>query len=352
MRDSPFYRTLAGHVSRLGGYHNAHLHLDRAYTGEADTGGAGDAHLSLSQKHGRISALHQSAYYRPDNLSRRLRHALGSMIACGTRRVDSVIDTTDDGLGLSALQTALDIRAELAGQIDFRAAVYSPLGFRDDAPAAWDLIEAGAKIANFIGCLPEKDDTRVYPGQIGYGETCRRMIDLAHRADTFVHVHTDQMNSADDDGTETLLSVLDADNPFAPGEPRVWAVHVISPSAYDDARWDRLVARLLEHNVGVIVCPSGALGMRQLRRERAPTHNSIARVLELCAAGVPVRLGNDNCADMLSPSTTTDLTDEVFLLSAAVRYYDTEILAHLACGVDLPAPLRARVADHLRAQDV
>ncbi len=27
-----FYSSLKGEVSKLGGYHNAHLHLDRAYT--------------------------------------------------------------------------------------------------------------------------------------------------------------------------------------------------------------------------------------------------------------------------------------------------------------------------------
>ena len=122
---------------------------------------------------------------------------------------------------------------------------------------------------------------------------------------------------------------------------------MISPSAYDDQRWASLVARLKDQNVGVICCPSAALGMRQLRHDIAPTHNSIARVLELCQAGVPVRLGNDNCADMLSPSTTTDLTDEVFLLSAAIRFYDVEILAHLACGRELSDAHRARISEHL-----
>lgn len=67
---------------------------------------------------------------------------------------------------------------------------------------------------------------------------------------------------------------------------------------------------------------------------------------------MPVRLGNDNCADMLSRSTTTDLTDEVFLLSAAVRFYDVEILAHLACGQTLTDAHRTRIRDHLEQSRV
>ena len=68
---------------------------------------------------------------------------------------------------------------------------------------------------------------------------------------------------------------------------------MISPTLYSDKRWKKLVERLKRANVGVICCPSAAIGMRQLRGVKTPTTNSIARVLELCAAGIQVRLGSD-----------------------------------------------------------
>jgi len=348
MRDTYFYQSLATHVQALGGYHNAHLHLDRSYTYRGES----TAHLTLPQKHRLISSIHGGDFYQASNLESRLQTAILGMVKAGTRRADSVIDTTKDGVGLSALQVARKVAQDNAGDIDVRIGAYSPLGFKAGDDAAWDLLEQGARIADFIGALPEKDDVADYPDHIGYAESCERMIDLAYRSNTFVQIHTDQMNSASENGTEVLLDVLEARNPFDADEPepQVWAVHMISPSAYDEARWNRLVARLAEARVGVICCPSGALGMRQLRHERAPTHNSIARVLDLCAAGVVVRLGNDNCGDMLSPSTTVDLTDEVFVLSAALRFYDTEVLAHLACGLALPGDLQTRVA-HMIADD-
>ncbi|MFM7181139.1 MAG: hypothetical protein ACKO2G_06710 [Verrucomicrobiales bacterium] len=54
---------------------------------------------------------------------------------------------------------------------------------------------------------------------------------------------------------------------------------------------------------------------------------------------------------MCSPSTTADLTDEVFTLSAAIRYYEPALLAHLAAGVEPTAEIRAVVKDHLARND-
>ena len=196
-RDSFFYKELFKQVDFLGGYHNAHLHLDRAYTDVSELHQSGKAgHLSLQEKHHQISAFHASQFYESENLADRLRHCLTNMAQAQTRRADSVIDTTNDGLGLRALETAKKVSQDLADIIDFRIASYSPLGFRDDDPDRWALIEAGAEIAHFIGCLPERDDTSVYPDHVGYTETCLRMIDLTQRHKTFLHVHTDQMNAA------------------------------------------------------------------------------------------------------------------------------------------------------------
>ena len=87
--------------------------------------------------------------------------------------------------------------------------------------------------------------------------------------------------------------------------------------------------------------------MRQLRPLTSPTFNSIPRVLEMCAAGVHVRIGSDNVADICSPSTTANLVDEIFVLSAALRFYDPDILAKLASGLQLTDPERQLIRDHL-----
>lgn len=124
---------------------------------------------------------------------------------------------------------------------------------------------------------------------------------------------------------------------------------MISPTTYTEPRFQALVDGLRRNNIGVICCPTAALGMRQLRPFQTPTDNCFPRVLDFLAAGVHVRLASDNIADACSPSTTADLVDEVLVLSAACRFYDPKILAKLACGVALDESDRGVVAAHLEA---
>ena len=129
----------------------------------------------------------------------------------------------------------------------------------------------------------------------------------------------------------------------------MWLIHMISPSAYPEERFEALVRRLTQNHVGVIVCPSAALSMRQLRPFSGPMRNSIARVLELLAAGVRVRLGSDNVNDITSPAGTLDLMSEVFVLSHALRFFDISVLSALAAGVELTEGERNIVRKHLAA---
>jgi cytosine/creatinine deaminase len=355
----PFYAALANATARLGGAFNAHLHLDRY--GTLDEGYFAtvphrvlhSSHVSLKVKHSLIGSIHAGPAYEREDLRRRVGECLDTMVAAGTVRADTMVDVTADEVELRALDWLHEIRREWADRITLRLAAYSPFGFRDDEPQRWDVYREGARRADFLGCLPEADDTDDYPAHIGFTEHCRRVLELAQELAVPVHVHTDQRNEPTECGTERLIEAVRRYGAprGADGEPAVWAVHMISPSTYDEARFERLVQGLLDTRIGVICCPSAALGMRQLRPLLTPTTNSIPRVLELLEAGVPVRLGSDNIADLCSPSTTADLADEVFILSAAIRYYDVDLLAHLAAGRMPDAALRARVRQHLARND-
>jgi hypothetical protein len=92
--------------------------------------------------------------------------------------------------------------------------------------------------------------------------------------------------------------------------------------------------------------------MRMYRPVMTPTFNSIPRVLEMLAAGVHVRIGSDNVSDMCSPSTTADLVDELFVLSAAVRFYHPLILARLASGKPLDKDQQDYVKEHLKKNEI
>lgn len=352
---SPFFHKLHARIDALGGLLNGHMHLDRANTFDlALPGQEGDpllenGHASLQKKHGLIRTLHESPAYDVETLEARVSAATDVMVSCGTRRVDTVVDVTTDRVGTTALRCIMGLAEARRDQIDIRAAAYNPLGFRDDAPERWNLFEDAATTADFIGALPEADDRLLYPERIGFEESLTRSLDLAKRLGTFIHVHLDQKNLPEEGATEVMLRVLDRDGSFSmpDGSPAIWAVHVISPSTYDEARFAALVEGLRAHNIGVISCPSCALSMRQLRGRQTPTYNSIARVLEFLAAGVRVRIGSDNVADMLAPGTTANLYDEILVLAAALRFYDIEILAKLASDTPLDMADRARLTAHL-----
>ena len=356
---SLFYEPVSAELARHGGFHNAHLHLDRAHTLEerfVDHGRVNileSSYLSLQSKHALIRSVHDRPAYDEDVFKARVRRAVDEMIACGTRLADTVVDVTPDRVGLTALTWMQEIARDVAGTLTMRAAAYTPLGFRDDEPHRWDLFEAGVAQADFIRSLAEADDRDDYPEHIGLEEHYRRILALARRTGKVAQIHTDQRNLPQEAMTERLIEVIRETGPLAAadGSPLIWAVHVISPNCYGDTRWEAFVEGLLECNIGVISCPSGALGMRAIRPIQTPTANSIARLLELAAAGVPVRIGSDNIADMCSPSTTANLMDEVLILSAALRFYQPSLLAKFAAGVPLEADDRAGLAEHLSKND-
>lgn len=355
--ETPFFLMLRQRIRELGGLLNAHLHLDRSGTleqMEIILGGQIDnaemSSLSLAFKHSLIPAIHASNYYDPPQLRERVDSFLQLMIQAGTTRADTLVDVTADRVGLSALKTLAELRNSYRGTLDFRLGAYSPIGYKDSEPQRWALLLEAIKHADFIGSLPERDDQATYPEHIGFETHCLRMIELAQVNQKPVHIHVDQKNLPYENGAETVLAVLEKSG-LSPvpeeQEPLIWLIHVISPSTYDEARFQRLLTEMKRWNLGVICCPSAAISMRQIRPIVTPTTNSIARVLDMLSAGIPVRIGSDNICDITSPAGTADLLDEIFVLCNAIRFYDVDILAKIAAGKVLSREEIARITAHL-----
>lgn len=352
---SPYFEQLHRRIGELGGLHNAHLHLDRSGTLDATREilsgreKGRESQLSLATKHSLIPAIHESPCYDRSVMEQRANAFLDRMEEVGTTRAATVVDTTADRVGLEGVELFLDLKQRRAGTIDLQVGAYSPLGFRDDEPRRWDLLVAGARIADFVGLLPERDERRRYPEHVGFEECCRRGLGLAADLGKPLHVHVDQMNHPSENHTERFVRVFrEADVRTNRWEtPWVWLVHVISPSTYDDRRFQRLLDSLVEFNLGVICCPSAAISMRQYRTTHTPTFNSIARVLEMLAAGIHVRIGSDNICDITSPAGTPDLLHELYVLCNALRYYDIELLAKLGAGLKPDMADRDRLVRHL-----
>ncbi len=359
-KNNLWYQRLDGAIKASGGLFNAHLHLDRAGTlDEVYMESSGhrildSSYVSLHMKHSLIANLHSGQAYNPEDFKKRVNMFIDDLVEANTSRADTLVDVTADGLGMQALKWMQEIKQERAHEIDLRLAAYTPFGFDDADPARWELMVEGSRHSDFIAALPEADDTNEYPTHIGFYEHCRRTLLLAKELGKPLHVHTDQRNEPSECGTEELIRAMrEFGAPTSEnGEPMVWAVHLISPSTYDDQRFNEMVAGMVEVNLGLITCPSAAIGMRMYRPIMTPTYNSIPRVLEMLAAGVHVRMGSDNIADICSPSTTADLVDEVFVLSAAIRFYKPEILAKLAAGQKLNNQERQVIIDHLAKNEM
>lgn len=331
----------------FGGIYNAHAHLDRAYTLEdkflrhIGTTPLEASNLPLSVKQNLVGDLHKGEAYTEESLRARLRYALDRQEAYGVTRIDTNIDATPDlpENGLLAVRIANEVKDEYAGRIAMRVAPTPIFGFKPDDKfkrSRWGVFKEAAKVCDYISLLPEKDDYgrgENPDGRVGFKHHIRMGVELACELGKEVQFHLDQMNIPEEQGTERMLDMLEGlPQPVTGTQPSVWIIHMISPSAYPEERFARLVDRLLELHVGVIICPSAALSMRQLRSVEAPTHNSIARALELVKRKVPVRLGTDNIADVFVPQADGDMLTEIKMGGVSLRLNHPSIWAKLASG--------------------
>ncbi len=330
-------------AASYGGWFNAHAHIDRAHVMEpafvdyADMDPWEIATYPLPVKQHTTGVLHEGPAYTRESLRDRMGRVLESSIGCGTRRLDSFIDTTADCVGLTALETALELKEKYKGRIDFRVGAYPIFGFKDTEKRRWDIFVEGARLADFIGTLPERDALAEH---IGFKEHFRRVLELGNSLGKDVHMHVDQTNLPTESGTETLVEAVRWLRPDRTGhaekrEPTVWAVHALSVASYDEERFHRLIEGLKETNVGVVVCPGATLSNKQDRRVQVPMHNSITRVLEFLIEDVAVRLGTDNIEDFFMPAGSPDIFQEIKTAADSLRFYTFNTWAKIACGVRL-----------------
>ena len=151
-------------------------------------------------------------------------------------------------------------------------------------------------------------------------------MSLAKKYNKPIDIHIDQENNPFENETELL-----ADKTIEYGlQGKVYGIHAISLGAKDESDQDRIIAKVREADMGIIICPSAALSMKPLP-VKAPIHNSIAPFEKLTEAGVRCYLGIDNIQDFFMPIVDGDMWTECRILMEACRYYDIEKVAAWAC---------------------
>lgn len=342
-------------VKGFGGFVNYHGHFDRAFTTAKrymEHCGVNPLHavsLPLSIKQILTGELHKGPAYEPKDLSTRIERCLKLAMRTGTREAVSFIDTTPD-IGLRAIEIASELRAKYRGKIDFKIAAHPIFGFKEDMShkiSRWSLFKEACKISDIVGALAEKDNR---PDSIGFVGHTRRVIELGLKENKDVHMHLGQAN---DPGQDDVLDAIEAvrwiiGEPKSENEhPKVWFIHVISPSAYSEYKFRKILEGLKRYNIGVICCPKAAVTMLQLRSLESPTHACIARVLEMAFFGLKIRLGTDNISDMFISTSSGSMIDEVITLSDNIRFANPLVLAKLAAGIDLNLSDKEIIRRHL-----
>jgi len=328
----------------IRGFSDAHVHLDRCFTYNPEYFPPGVnlneiADSPLSVKQDLIGMLHDGGAYAEQNLRMRMEKQIERSIRTGTREVWAVVDTTPD-IGLIALSILEELINEYRDKITIHTGCYPVFGLKNPKlePDRLNILEEASERTKFIMGLPEKDEA---PGRIGFKGHVNLILEMGYRRKIEVHIHVDQGNTALQRDSFRAIECLEGLVPEKlewykeSGRPKLWLVHMISPSCYSGPRFSRLVGLLMRYNIGVICCPSAGISMREMRSETAPIHNSLARVLELLRSGVRVAIGTDNINDMFVPSGSGLVIEEVRVLSNVVRNYSSHIAAKIAMGLHL-----------------
>ena len=351
-----FEKIISALVQKHGGYVNGHAHLDRACTLDSHylehygLTSLQATSASLRVKQSLTGELHKGEAYSAQDLARRISSVLDeASSSMGMREIISFIDATPD-IGLRAMDTAANLREKYRSTISLKIAAHPIFGFKpepDGRELRWELFQKACVIADIIGGLPERDDRT---DSIGFDEHIIRILNLGKELHKPVHVHVDQDNDPRQRHTLDLIEAVrwigSPEIPEVHG-PTVWAVHVISPSAYPEDKFRQVLEGLKSQNIGVIVCPRAGISMRQNRALYAPTHNSIARVLEMAYFDIPVLLGTDNIADMFVPTSAGSMLWEISRMADDLRFYIPEVLAKLAAGIALNQTDKERIRAHL-----
>ena len=291
-----------------------HLHIDKSKTVNTDRLQSSLVHmkekwtLMRDIKHG----------YEKDEMERRMVDTTTQLVNQGCTKMRTFVDV-DRIVGLTPLHCAMNVKGYWKSKgVDLQVGTQLLEGLEtaDDI----SLFHEVAPIVDFIGCLPSRDsDPRQHLDLV---------FDVAQALDKDVEAHLDQCNIPTETETELFCDMVEKYG----RQGRSRAIHCVSLACHPIEYQHTIAKRLNELDIGVIVCPSAAISMRQHNEYSAPIHNSIAPVKVLMDEGVNIGLGVDNVEDIFMPFCDGSLPFELRLLAEAERMYDPEVLRGIACN--------------------
>ena len=315
---------------------NYHTHLDRAFTLDLSLKHNFKFDMFMSEKQKLIVKI-QDFIYSYDYLKKRIRKALILSIIFGVRKIFTGANILYKSKNPHMIiETLNEMKKEFSGRIDLVVLAYFMSGFKDSEKDRWETFTLGAKKSDGILTLPELDSRKSYNKSIeniGFKASIQRTIELAIKENKQIHIHIDQKNEEWEAGSQIALGVIEYNEKikeklrrsFTLGYPLIYFVHAISTSCKSFEEQEKIAKKMAEYNIGLIVCPTASLGMKQGKKFFGNTHNSIVSFDIFYKNGVKVFMGCDNVYDQFIPNATFNMMDEVNKAMDGVRNYDLKV---------------------------
>ncbi|OGK21041.1 hypothetical protein A3C23_02415 [Candidatus Roizmanbacteria bacterium RIFCSPHIGHO2_02_FULL_37_13b] len=304
-----FKELILDEIKKNGGWINAHVHADRAFTIHPQKL-ADYKKYSLEQKWDLVDDVKKNASV--DEYYRRISQALELMISQGVTAVCSNIDI-DPIAEDRAIKGAIKAREVYKDKITIIYSNQVIKGVIEKQARYW--FDRGAELVDIIGGLPERDK-RDYDK---YEEHLDIIFQTAKKLKKRLHIHADQFNRIEDKGTEMICNKTEEYGL----QGRVSIIHALSIAAHNKAYREKVYKKLRNTDISVIACPTAWIDSKR-KEELQPFHNSVTPIDEMIPAGITVALGTDNIADFMVPFCDADLWYDLKLLAIANRYV-TEI---------------------------
>ena len=300
-------------VERNGGFVNAHAHFDRAYTAQTSDFESDNVNAHLFEKWELVNKFKSTAteerYY--NHISEAIYNQIKMGVTSGLTFIDCDPVSED-----RALKAALRAKEDWKDKFTLKLACQTLQGVLEPEPRKW--LDDHAEHFDVIGGLPRKDEGRE-------AEHLDVLLELASYHSKRVHVHVDQLNSADEKETE-LLARKTMEHQM---EGMVTAVHSISLAAHPKAYREEVYKMALDADLSFVTCPTAWIDHRRTEI-LSPTHNAVTPIDEMVPLGIMVAIGSDNICDVYKPFSDGNMMTELRFLLEATHFYDIDELVKIA----------------------
>lgn len=285
-----------------------HAHLDKAYTADAVPNPAGDLAGAIS------GWLAYRPGIRPAAARARAERAVRSLVARGTTRVRSHLDTGAD-VDPAVVGEIVALREALAPVVELQlvALASRPITGAAGAQNRARLRAAIAAGVDLVGGAPWLEDEP--------RRALETLAGIASEAGLDLDLHVDETV---DPRVLTLPDLADLAEAGFPG--RITASHAVSLGSQDEGVQRGVAERLAAARVGVVALPGTNLFLQE-RGVRVGPARGLTAVRSLLDAGVVLAGGADNLRDPFNAVGTTDPLATAGLLVAAGHLTVAEALA-------------------------